>query len=121
MDVAVTVTINAKMRRTGICGALETLLVHEDIADKILPKLLPALQAQDCEIRGDEAVRKIYSGATLATEEDWHQEYLAPILAVKIVSSIEDAIDHIEKYGSHHSDAIITTDDTARDIFLSTG
>ena len=119
MDVAIAVTINAKMRRTGICGALETLLVHEDIADKILPKLLPALHAQDCEIRGDEAVQKIYPDTILASEQDWHQEYLAPILAVKIVSSTDDAIDHIEKYGSHHSDAIITTDETARDLFFA--
>ncbi len=116
---AIAIVLNSKMRRTGICGALETLLVHRDIAESILPELLSALELAGCALRGDAQVQAIYHRAELANEQDWYQEYLGPILAIKIVSSLEEACTHIQHYGSHHSDAIITEDELARAQFFS--
>ena len=106
------------MRRTGICGATETLLIDEKIAAKILPKIADALNALGCELRGDDKARAI-APMNIASEEDWSPEYLAPILAVKIVDGLEDAINHIGKYGSHHTDAIITENEEAARIFTN--
>ncbi len=114
---AIEVTINAKMRRTGICGATETLLIDEAIASRILPQISLALSQGGCELRGDEAARAIIPMSN-ATEEDWGTEYLAPIISVKITKNIDEAIAHIAKYGSHHTDCIITEDDAAANKFL---
>ena len=110
LEMAVTVTLNAKMRRTGICGATETLLVHRDVVATHLRPIIDALVAKGCEIRGDETVLKLIPGAKPATEEDWHTEYEDSIISVKIVADIGEAIAHIEHYGSHHTEAIISED-----------
>ena len=119
LDMAVSVTLNAKMRRTGICGAAETLLVHKDVAATHLKPVLEALVAKGCEIRGDDAVLAVLPGAVPATEEDWHTEYEAPILSVKVVESLEAAIAHIEHYSSHHTEAIITEDPGSVEAFFN--
>lgn len=117
-EKAIAIVLNAKMRRTGICGATETLLIDEKISAKILPKIADALNAVGCELRGDDKARAI-APMNIASEEDWSTEYLAPILAVKIVDGLEDAINHIGKYGSHHTDAIITENEEAARIFTN--
>lgn len=104
---AVDVAFNAKCRRYGICGAMESLLVHEALAAQVLPVLSQRYAEKSVELRGCEKTRAIIS-ANEASEEDWSAEYLAPILAVKVVSSLEEAVAHIETYGSGHTDAIIT-------------
>ncbi|MCV2503878.1 MAG: glutamate-5-semialdehyde dehydrogenase, partial [Neisseriaceae bacterium] len=106
---AIEISINAKTSRYGTCNTLETLLVHEKIASQILPLLEKEFQSKKVELRGCEKTLKILPGITLATENDWHTEYLAPILSIKIVSDLETAIEHINYHGSHHTDAIITT------------
>ncbi len=115
---AIAIVLNAKMRRTGICGATETLLIDEEIAANILPKIAHDLISAGCELRGDEKARAIYP-MNIANEEDWSTEYLAPILAIKIVDDLDDAINHIGKYGSHHTDAIITENNEAARIFAN--
>lgn len=114
---ALELTLNAKMRRTGICGATETLLVDADIAGEILPQICEALKNAGCELRGDDKVRAIYQ-MNEAQEEDWATEYLAPIISIKIVQNIDEAIDHISNYGSGHTDAIVTQDDAVAAKFL---
>ena len=106
---AIDIAFNAKCRRYGICGAMETLLVHEAVALEILPKLAALYAEQSVELRGCEKVQTIIS-ANAAAEEDWSAEYLAPILAVKVVSDLADAVSHIADYGSGHTDAIVTED-----------
>jgi glutamate-5-semialdehyde dehydrogenase len=110
LQMAVDVTVNAKMRRTGICGATETLLVHRDVVATHLKPIIDALVAKGCEIRGDETVVKMIAGAKPATDEDWHTEYEDSIISVKIVADVGAAIAHIEHYGSHHTEAIISED-----------
>ncbi|WP_422019588.1 glutamate-5-semialdehyde dehydrogenase [Roseibium sp.] len=117
LEKAVAIVKNSKLRRTGICGALETLLVHKDAAESHLPVILDALNAGDCEIRGDAEVRKIGSGVLEASEEDWSTEYLDKILSAMIVADLDAAIAHIAKYGSNHTDCIITEDQAAADRF----
>lgn len=117
-EKAFNITMNAKMRRTGICGATETLLIDKNIADKILPQIANALVEKNCELRGCENAIAIFS-MNEAIEEDWSTEYLAPILSIKIVENINEAIEHIEKYGSHHTDAIITEDIDAANEFIN--
>lgn len=113
-DKARRVTLNAKMRRTGICGAAETLLVHKDVATALLPPILNDLIQAGCEIRGDAGVRALDARVKPATDEDWDTEYLDAILSVKLVDDVDAAIDHIGRHGSHHTDSIITEDaDTA--------
>lgn len=113
------VVLNAKMRRTGICGALESLLVDAQFDTKLLHEILQQLLQQGCEIRGDAAVQKLDARILAATEEDWSREYLAPILSVKMVAGLDEAIAHINHYGSHHTDAIITADDAAAQRFVT--
>ena len=115
---AQSIVLNAKMRRTGVCGAAETLLVDRAIATKALPPILAALHAAGCEIRGDEAVRALDPTATAATEQDWFTEYLDAILAVRVVDDLGGAIAHINHYGSHHTDAIVTENDSDAARFL---
>jgi glutamate-5-semialdehyde dehydrogenase len=110
LDMAVNVTVNAKMRRTGICGATETLLVHRDVLDTHLKPVIDALVAKGCEIRGDATVTSMIPEARAATEEDWRTEYEDAIISVKIVADVGEAIAHIGKYSSHHTEAIITED-----------
>ncbi|WP_420412352.1 glutamate-5-semialdehyde dehydrogenase [Roseibium sp.] len=117
LEKAVAIVKNSKLRRTGICGALETLLVHEDIVESHLPAILNALNEGDCEIRGDAEVQKIGSGVLEASEEDWSTEYLDKILSAMIVPDLDAAIAHIAKYGSNHTDCIITEDQAAADRF----
>jgi len=117
-DKALKIVVNAKMRRTGICGAAETLLVHRAVAPFLLGKLIDALIKAGCAVRGDEAAREADARVTSATEEDWRTEYLDAIITVGVVDSLDAAIDHIETYGSHHTDCIVTEDKAAAERFL---
>jgi len=110
---------NAKCQRPGVCNAMETLLVHKDIAGEFLPKMGEILEARGVEIRGDDTVRQLIPTAGPATEEDWYEEYLEMILAVRVVDDIDAAIAHINKYGSGHSDAIVTQDEKSEKAFLA--
>jgi len=116
--MAEAIAVNAKMRRTGICGAAETLLVDQAVAAALLPRVLTALEDAGCALRGCEATREIYPGAAPATAADWSSEYLDAILAVKVVDGLDAAIAHINAYGSHHTDAIVTADEAAAERFL---
>jgi glutamate-5-semialdehyde dehydrogenase len=115
---ALSIVMNAKLRRTGICGAAETLLVDRAIAEKTLPDILAALHQGGCEIRADAAVQRLDPQAKAATEQDWFTEYLDAILAVRVVDDLDAAIAHINHYGSHHTDAIVTEDSAAAERFL---
>ena len=110
LDMAVNIAVNAKMRRTGICGAAETLLVDKSVVDSHLAPILDALKDAGCEIRGDETVCKVWPDAIPATEEDWATEYLAPIISVRVVDGIDGAIGHINRWSSNHTEAIIAED-----------
>ena len=112
------VVLNAKMRRTGICGAAETILVDADVAGQLLPDVCGALVDAGCEIRGDDNVVKIIPGATRATEEDWTTEYLDSIISIRIVDGIDAAVQHIAAYGSGHTESIIASDVAAAEHFL---
>ncbi|RED45844.1 glutamate-5-semialdehyde dehydrogenase [Aestuariispira insulae] len=116
---ALDIAVNAKMRRTGICGAMETLLVDQAVAADLLPPVMDALIEQGCEIRGDEVVQGLDGRVIPAVEDDWGTEYLEPILSIKTVGGVDDAIDHINRYGSHHTDSIVTEDDPTAEIFLA--
>jgi len=113
LDMAVSVTLNAKMRRTGICGATETLLVHRDVLDTHLKPVIAALVEKGCEIRGDATVQSLIPVAKPATEEDWRTEYEDAIISVKVVADVGEAIAHIGTYSSHHTEAIIAEDPAA--------
>ena len=117
--MAINVTVNAKMRRTGVCGATETLLIHKDMVATHLKPVLDALAARGCEIRGDATVQAAWTGANPATEEDWHTEYEAAIISVKVVDDVGAAIAHINHYGSHHTEAIITEDSASVERFFT--
>ena len=108
--MAVEIVNNAKCQRMGVCNACESLLVHESVAESLLPLLAKSLQTQGVEIRGDATTCRLVTGAHAASEEDWYTEYLGPIISVKVVSSVAQAIAHINHYGSHHTDAIVTND-----------
>ncbi len=113
------IVLNAKMRRTSVCGAAETLLVDEACAGTHLKPLVTALIDAGCEVRGDSLTRIVDPRVKAATEEDWFTEFGDAIIAVKVVSGLGDAIAHIERYGSHHTDSIVTTDQAAADRFLA--
>ncbi len=115
---AVDITVNSKMRRTGVCGAAETLLVDRAIAGKIWPQLSKSLRDAGCELRGDRAIRKIDSSIAAAKEEDWRTEYLAPVLSVAVVEGVTGALEHLEKYSSGHTEAIVTENDETAGQFL---
>lgn len=118
LEMAKSVLLNAKMRRVGICGATESLLIDAQIADRFLPILVDALLAVHCEIRGDAASQQIDKRIKPADDEDFFTEYLAAIISVKIVADVSEAIKHINAYGSHHTDAIITAYTAAASKFL---
>ena len=118
LEMAVKLTVDAKTQKCGVCNALETLLVHEAVAAKFLPMVASALRAKKVELRGCDKTRAILSDCIPATDEDWDTEYLDLILSIKVVSSIDEAIDHINTHGSHHTDTIVTADQAAADRFL---
>jgi glutamate-5-semialdehyde dehydrogenase len=118
LDMAEKITFNAKVHRPGVCNAMETLLVHQKVANAFLPRIAKAYAAAGVEIRGDEAVRALIPGAVPATEEDWHTEYLDLIVSIRVVGSTEEAIRHINRYGSGHSDAIVTGDGKSAQRFF---
>jgi glutamate-5-semialdehyde dehydrogenase len=113
------IALNAKMRRTSVCGAAETLLVDRAVLGSHGVPVLEDLAKAGCEIRGDEAVRAAFPGAKPATEDDWKTEYLDAIIAVRAVDGLEQAIRHIEQYGSHHTDSIVTEDAAAAEAFMN--
>ncbi len=113
------IVINSKCHRLGVCNAAESLLVHQVVADVLLPRLASALAENGIEIRGDEATQKLVPFAKQATEEDWGTEYLGPIISVKVVESLDEAIDHINRYGSKHTDTIVTDDLPAAEKFTT--
>ena len=118
-DMARDLVVNAKMRRTGICGATETLLIDKEAAASHLPSILGALTQAGCEIRGDEATQSLDDRVIPATDEDWDTEYLDKIISVKQVSGINEAIDHVNAHGTEHTDAIVTDDSDAAEKFLN--
>lgn len=117
-EKAVAITVNAKMRRTGICGATETLLVDTAIADRLLPEVAAALTAAGCTLKGDDRARAVLPGIEVATDDDWSTEYLAPVLSIAVVDGLEGAIAHIGRWSSGHTEAIITEDEAAAEAFL---
>jgi glutamate-5-semialdehyde dehydrogenase len=117
-DMAEKIVINAKCQRPGVCNAIETLLIDEKIANNFLPRIARALTDKKVELRGDERTRQLAANAKPATEDDWYAEYLDLILAVRVVQGVDAAIDHITKYGSAHSDAIVTGNKTTAEKFL---
>jgi len=116
--MATDIVVNAKMRRTGICGSAETLLIDRDAAQKLLPGIVKALVAAGCEVRGDESAASIVSNIVPASELDWTTEYLDAIISVRVVDSIDQAIEHIQHYGSAHTESIVTASDDAAEQFL---
>jgi len=112
------IVLNAKLRRTGVCGSAETLLVDEAAADRLLAPLIVALLDAGCEVRGDAAVRAVDARVVPATDQDWATEYLDAIISARVVSGVAGAIAHIERYGSHHTDSIVTEDTATAETFL---
>ena len=108
MDKAVRVAVNAKTQRYGTCNTMETLLVHAAVADQVLPRLKEHYDEKGVELRGCERTRKVLPGINAATEADWFEEYLAPVLAIRVVDGLDAAMEHINTYGSHHTDSIVT-------------
>jgi glutamate-5-semialdehyde dehydrogenase len=119
LDMAEKVLINAKMRRTSVCGAAETLLVDAAIADKALPRLIRALIKSGCAVRGDAVTMKVDTAVTAASEADWSTEYGDAIISARVVSGVDEAIAHIGKYGSQHTDTIITANADTAENFLN--
>lgn len=118
-QMAKEIVINAKLRRPGICGALETALVHKDLNSDFIQSLIKELRYRGCEVRGDAKVQQEVPDVVLATEEDWKTEYLAPVLSIRIVDNIDTAIAHIDKYGSGHTETIVTESKKNADQFLN--
>lgn len=119
LSMAIPLIVNAKMRRTGVCGAAETLLIDRAVAAAYLPAIAEALVAAGCTIRADAEARALLPEAEPASEADWSTEYLDSIISVRVVGGIDEAIDHIERYGSHHTDCILTEDEAAAARFLA--
>jgi len=110
LDMAEAICFNAKVQRAATCNAMETMLVHKNVAPRFLPRICRRLSEAGVEIRGDDRTRRLWPQATAATEDDWYAEYLDLVLAVRVVDDIQDAIDHIAQYGSNHTDAIVSQD-----------
>ena len=117
-DMAIEIAVNAKAQRFGVCNAMETLLVDQKIAADILPDLQKRFSDKQVELRGCKETQKILPSVLNATEKDWYEEYLGPVLAVKVVENIDTAMQHIEKYGSHHTDSIVTSNQEVAERFL---
>ena len=118
-DMARDIVLNAKMRRVSVCGATETLLIDASVARSLLPIIAAALSGAGCTMKGDEASRDILPGIEAATDADWTAEYLAPIIAVRVVKDLDQAVEHIRVHGSGHTDAIVTDDAEAAAAFLN--
>jgi len=118
IDKAIKVAVNAKTQRYGTCNTMETLLVARDIAERVLPELAARYREAGVEMRGCEATCKILKDINVATAADWDEEYLAPILAIRIVDDVDAAMDHIDRYGSSHTDVIVTESLTRAQRFL---
>ena len=118
-EMAKEIVVNAKMRRTGICGATETLLIDRDAVATHLPPILDALNAAGCEIRGDDETRELDVRVIAALEEDWDTEYLDSIISVRQVDGVEEAVNHVNRHGTEHTDAIVTYDAATAEIFLN--
>jgi len=118
-EMSLKIVINAKMRRTGICGATETLLCHKAVIKSILPDIIQNLINQGCEVRGDKNIQTLNKNIKKATEKDWTTEYLDKIISIKTVNDVAEAISHIEQYGSNHTDAIITENNDTAETFLN--
>lgn len=119
LQKAIDITVNSKMRRTGVCGAAETLLIDRARLGALLPPVATALRSLGCELRGDDAARDVDASITPATNEDFHTEYLAPIISIAAVDGVEGAVAHIARYGSSHTDAIVTESEEAARRFLT--
>lgn len=119
LAMAETICLNAKCQKPGVCNAMETLLVDAEVAERFLLQIAPAFRSAGVELRGDETVCKLLSDAKPATEEDWRTEYLDLILSVRVVPGLQEAIDHVNTYGSRHSDSIVTRDTAAAERFLN--
>ncbi len=119
LSMALRIAFNAKCQRVSVCNAMETLLVHRQIAKRFLPPFAAMLRKVNCEIRGDQAARRLIPGAKAATEADWYTEYLDQILSIRVVRDIDQAIEHIKKYGSAHTDSIVTKNKKAAEKFAS--
>ena len=115
---AIDIAFNAKMRRTGVCGAMETLLINETVAARLLPAIAAPLRDAGCELRGDAQAKALLPDMKTATEEDWRTEYLAPILSIKVVKNLDGALAHIARYGTGHTEAIITENNSTAERFL---
>lgn len=118
LDMAESIVVNAKTSRPGVCNAAEKLLVHQDVAHEFIPRIVNVLRDHNVEVRGSERVLEICSDVTLATEEDWYTEYLDYIMAIKIVANMDEALSHIDKYSTRHSEAIVTENYTNSQRFL---
>ena len=118
LQKAVAIALNAKTHRYGVCNAMESLLVAESVADKVLPELAALYAKKDVELRGCDKTREIIASAIAASEEDWSQEYLAPILSIKVVAGLDEAIEHINSYSSQHTEAIVTEDQERANRFI---
>lgn len=119
IDMAVEIVINAKMQRLGVCNACESLVIHKDIVDVVAPKIIESLKKQDCEIRGDETIQAFDTCVVPASEEDYATEYLDKIISVKVVSSVDEAIEHINTNSTGHSESIVTKDYDNAQKFLN--
>jgi len=118
VDMARDIVLNAKMRRTGICGAAETVLVDREVAERIVPDIVSALQGAGCEVRGDKTVSSLVADVNKATEADWSTEYLDAIVSMRVVDNIDQAIAHIREYGSGHTESIVTDNTDAAEQFF---
>ncbi len=118
VEMATEIAVNAKAQRFGVCNAMETLLIDEKIANQILPDLEKRFKEKQVELRGSTKTQKILPDVKSASEDDWYEEYLGPVLAIRVVENITEAIQHIEKYGSHHTDAIVTDNEAIAQQFL---
>ncbi len=118
-EMAKQITVNAKLRRTGICGAAESLLIDAAAAERLVPEICAALTDRGCEVRGDATVQRLYEGSIAATEEDWSTEYLDSIISVRVVPDIHAATKHIASYGSGHTECIVAEDNEAAEIFFA--
>lgn len=119
LDMAERIALNAKVQRPSVCNAMETLLVHEAVAPRFLPEVLGQLRERGVEIRGCDKTRALLDGLAAASEEDWHEEYLDLVLAVRVVADMDEAIEHIRKYGSDHTETIVTADRAKAEAFVA--
>ncbi|MEK9877543.1 MAG: glutamate-5-semialdehyde dehydrogenase, partial [Betaproteobacteria bacterium] len=118
LDKAIKIADNAKTQRYGTCNTMETLLVHRAVADAFLPKICAIYEEKGVELRGDDTVCALVKNTSRATEQDWYEEYLAPVLSIRVVDSVEAAMDHIATYGSQHTESIVTENETTAKKFL---